>query len=249
MASFLTGRHPEKSSGARLRAGVSVDQLAAAKVGTATRFPSLEVGCEGGNAAAACDHGYSCAYQTNLSWRGESSPAAKEIDPRLVFERLFGSGTEADADRARHERERRSILDFVAEDTKQLVGRIGSTDRHKLDEYLSSIRELERRITLLQPAASIGDKKLVRPAGVPVDYREHLRLMTDLLVLAFRADATRIGTFVLANDGSNRSYPEAGVARRPSRPDASRLATRRSRSGSGGSTRSTPNSSPTSWAA
>jgi hypothetical protein len=212
MASFLTGRHPEKSSGAKLRAGISIDQLAAAEVGRTTRFPSLEIGCEGANAGASCDHGYSCAYQTNLSWRGESAPAAKEIDPRLVFERLFGSGSDADADRSRYERDRRSILDFVVEDTKQLVGRIGSADRCKLDEYLSSVRELERRITLVQPAASLGDKQLIRPAGVPVDYREHLRLMSDLLVLAFRADLTRIATFVFANDGSNRSYPEADVA-------------------------------------
>jgi hypothetical protein len=212
MASFLTGRHPEKSSGARLRAGVSIDQVAAGKVGTTTRFPSLEIGCEGANTDAACDHGYSCAYQTNLSWRGESSPATKEIDPRLVFERLFGSGTEAEAARARRESASRSILDFVIEDTKRLVDRLGSTDRRKVDEYLSSVRELERRLTLLQPVASIGDKKLVRPVGVPVDYREHVRLMCDLLVLAFRADLTRIATFVFANDGSNRSYPEAGVA-------------------------------------
>jgi hypothetical protein len=212
MASFLTGRHPEKSSGARLRAGISIDQVAAAKVGIATRFPSLEIGCEGGNAGATCDHGYSCAYQTNLSWRGESAPAAKEIDPRLVFERLFGNGAEANAARARRERESRGILDFVLEDTKQLVDRIGSADRRKLDEYLSSVRELERRITRLQPAASIGDEKFVRPPGVPVDYREHVRLMCDLLVLAFRADLTRIATFVFANDGSNRDYPEAGVA-------------------------------------
>jgi hypothetical protein len=118
MAAFLTGSHPRKTNGAGLRAGVSVDQVAAARVGRATRFPSLEIGCEGSKSDGACDHGYSCAYQTNLSWRGASTPAAKEIDPRLVFERLFAGPNpdETAAARGRRPRDRQSVLDFVAED-------------------------------------------------------------------------------------------------------------------------------------
>ena len=213
MVAFLTGRHPRKSEGADLRAGISVDQLAAARVGKATHFASLEIGCEGGKYAGQCDHGYSCAYQSNLSWRSESTPAAKEIDPRLVFERLFGGSDPKDRDtqRARRERDNKSILDFVAEDANQLRGKLGAGDRRKLDEYLTGVREIEQRILRAQPVAEVGQTKYPRPTGVPADYREHLRLMSDLLVLAFQADLTRIATFVFANDGSNRGYRNIGV--------------------------------------
>jgi Protein of unknown function (DUF1552) len=213
MAAFLTGTHPRKTGGADLRAGISVDQLAASKVGQATRFASLEIGCEGGRDAGQCDHGYSCAYQVNLSWRGESAPAAKEVDPRLVFERLFAGRVRGQADPAadRLERRDRSLLDFVAEDARHLAGKLGGSDRRKLDEYLTGVREIERRIDRARPEIEVGPSTLARPAGIPGDYREHLRLMCDLLVLAFRADLTRIATFVFANDGSNRSYGPIGV--------------------------------------
>jgi prepilin-type N-terminal cleavage/methylation domain-containing protein len=213
MAAFLTGAHPLKTNGADLRAGVSVDQVAADRIGKATRFPSLEIGCEGGKTAGACDHGYACAYQTNLSWRGESTPAAKEIDPRLVFERLFGGPdlTENEAARGRRERDRKSILDFVGEDAARVRGNLGAADRRKLDEYLAGVREVERRIALAQPAVEVGPTTYPKPVGVPADFRDHVRLMSDLLVLAFQADLTRVATFVFANDGTNRSYPGVGV--------------------------------------
>jgi hypothetical protein len=213
MAAFLTGTHPRKTNGVGLRAGVSVDQVIAARIGGATRFPSLEIGCEGSRSDGACDHGYSCAYQTNLSWRGESTPAAKEIDPRLVFERVFGgpNPAETDAARGRRERDRKSVLDFVAEDAARVRGTLGAADRQKLDEYLTGVREVERRIALAQPAVEVGQARFAKPVGVPADFREHARLICDLLVLAFRADLTRVATFVLANDGSNRSYPAVGV--------------------------------------
>jgi hypothetical protein len=213
MAAFLTGARPRKTDGAGLRAGVSVDQLIAARAGRATRFPSLELGCEGSRADGACDHGYSCAYQTNLSWRGESTPAAKEINPRLVFDRLFGSpaGAETDPARARRERDRKSVLDYAAEDAARVRAALGPADRRKLDEYLSGVREVERRISQAQPTAGTGPESLSRPVGIPADFREHARLMCDLLALAFAADLTRVATLVLANDGSNRSYPAAGV--------------------------------------
>ncbi|SIO66230.1 Protein of unknown function [Singulisphaera sp. GP187] len=213
MAAFLTGTHPRKTGGADLRAGISVDQLAARKVGQATRFASLEIGCEGGRDSGQCDHGYSCAYQVNLSWRGESAPATKEVDPRLVFERLFAGQVlgQADPGAARRGRRDRSLLDFVAEDARKLRDKLGGTDRRKLDEYLTGVREIERRIDRARPVIEVGQSRLARPAGIPSDYREHLRLMCDLLVLAFRADLTRIATFVFANDGSNRSYGAIGV--------------------------------------
>ncbi len=213
MAAFLTGCRPLKTSGADVRVGVSVDQVLAAAAGRATRLPSLEVGCEGGKPGGTCDNGYSCAYQTNLSWRTASSPMPKETDPRVVFERLFGDRLrpESDALRARRERERRSVLDFVAEDAKHVRDGLATADRRKLDEYLTSIREVERRLQQSQPAVALGRGHLVRPAGVPESFEKHARLLADLVALAFQADLTRVVTFVLGNDGSNRSYREVGV--------------------------------------
>ena len=214
MASFLTGRHPRKTDGADLRAGVSVDQAAAQQIGHRTRFPSLEIGCEGGKNAGECDHGYSCAYQSNLSWRSETTPVAKQINPRLVFDRLFGSaaGRDSGDDIAREDRRNKSILDFIGDDARQLSQTLGAADRRKLDEYLTGVRELEQRINRGRPTVDLGVAKYPRPLGIPADYQEHLRLMADLLVLAFQCDLTRIVTFVLANDGSNRSYRTVGVS-------------------------------------
>jgi hypothetical protein len=214
MASFLTGRHPRKTDGADLRAGVSVDQAAAQRIGHATRFPSLEIGCEGGKTGGECDHGYSCAYQSNLSWRSETTPVAKQINPRLVFDRFFGSPAAQNGgeDLARSDRRNKSILDFVGDDARQLNQTLGAADRRKLDEYVTGVRELEKRISSARPAVDIGMAKYPRPLGIPADYQEHLRLLGDLLVLAFQCDLTRIATFVFANDGSNRSYRTAGVS-------------------------------------
>ena len=213
MATFLTGCRPRKTSGADVRVGASIDQVIAAAVGRATRLPSLEVGCEGGKPGGTCDNGYGCAYQTNLSWRTATCPMPKEIDPRVVFERLFGDRTrpESDAARARRERERRSVLDFVGEDAKHLRDGLGGADRRKLDEYLTGVREVERRLQQCQPAVTIGRERLARPAGVPENFEKHARLLADLVALAFQADLTRVVTFVLGNDGSNRSYREVGV--------------------------------------
>jgi Protein of unknown function (DUF1552) len=213
MASFLTGRHPRKTDGADLRAGVSIDQVAAQRIGHVTRFPSLEIGCEGGKTAGECDHGYSCAYQSNLSWRSETTPVAKQVNPRLVFDRLFGSIGRTDGEvQAKGDRHNKSILDFVSEGAKQLTQSLGAGDRRKLDEYFNSVRELEQRIDRARPAIDVGVAKYPRPLGIPSDYQEHLRALGDLLVLAFQCDLTRIATFVFANDGSNRSYRAAGVS-------------------------------------
>jgi Protein of unknown function (DUF1552) len=213
MASFLTGRHPLKTDGANLSVGISVDQLAARSLGRSTKFPSLEIGCEGGKDAGECDHGYSCAYQSNLSWQSESTPVAKQTNPRLVFDRLFGEPGQGSGsvDRARADRRQKSVLDFVGEEARQLNSVLGKSDQRKLDEYLNGIREVERRLETNQVPLDLGGTKVSRPLGIPADYREHLTLMADLLVLAFQTDQTRIATFVFANDGSNRSYAKIGV--------------------------------------
>jgi hypothetical protein len=214
MATFLTGCQAKKTGGADIKVGVSVDQLAADAIGKQTRFPSLEIGCEEIRSSGSCDSGYSCAYSNNLSWRSESTPVAKEINPRLVFERLFGAVKdkhETEESRTRRDRNNKSILDFVNEDAQTLKNRLGANDQRKLEEYLTGVREIEQRLARAQPTVDIGDTKIVRPTGIPHNYEEHLRLMADILVLAFKTDLTRVSTFVFANDGSNRDYGLIGV--------------------------------------
>jgi hypothetical protein len=211
-ASFLTGAHPAKTDGAGLRAGVSVDQAAAAAIGNRTRFRSLEVGCEGGAQAGSCDSGYACAYSANLSWRTPETPATKEVDPRLVYERLFGEADESglgESAKARAAR-RKSLLDCAGEDARSLRTKLGADDRRKLDEYLHGIREIERRLERAETAAPPAER-IARPTGVPADYGEHAHLLSDLVAAAFQADVTRIATFSLADEGSNRSYAKIGI--------------------------------------
>ena len=212
-ATFLTGMQARKTAGADIRAGVSVDQIAAAQIGRLTRFPSLELSCDRGRMAGECDSGYSCAYQFNISWKTPITPMAPEIDPRQVFERLFSTGRKGDIDenRAARERYHKSILDFVLEDAKRLKSNLGYTDRRKVDEYLSAVRELETRIESAEKfAATIPDYQ--KPTGIPKEYEQHIRLMYDLMALAFQTDTTRISTFMVAHDGSNRAYPFIGVS-------------------------------------
>ncbi len=211
LASFLTGTHPRKTDGADIQAGPSADQVAADRIGRLTRLPSIELGCEAGQQAGNCDSGYSCAYSSNISWRAAATPAAKEINPRLVFERLFSNGgLQTDQERARREKFERSVLDFVRDDASRLNRELGRNDRRKLDEYLTAVRELEQRITRVEQAPP-KNPGLAEPDGVPANYAEHLSLMFDLLAVALQTDSTRVATFVLANEGSNRSYPFIGV--------------------------------------
>jgi len=214
-AAWLTGCHPKKTDGADIRNGISVDQLAAQKVGHLTRFPSLEIGCERGAMAGNCDSGYSCAYSSSISWRSETTPVAKEVNPRLVFERLFSSGDSGETaeNRARRNRYRLSILDFVTEDAARLKARLGVRDQRKLDEYFACVREIEQRLVRAEKEGKeIGLAGMEKPTGIPGDYAEHIRLLGDMMILAFQADLTRICTFMFANDGSNRSYRPIGVA-------------------------------------
>ena len=216
-AAFLTGAQPLKSEGSQIRAGVSADQYVAERIGQETRFASLELGIEGGRQAGKCDSGYSCAYSNNISWRNEVTPMTKETDPRLVFERLFGNGnTEGSANSFLRRREfKKSILDFVMEDAQRLNTKVSGNDRQKLDEYLTAVREIEQRIEKAEKMSTHTAEVIAgveKPTGIPDDMGEHIRLMGDMMVLAFQADVTRVCTFMLANEGSNRAYREISVS-------------------------------------
>jgi hypothetical protein len=213
-AAWLTGCQPRKTSGADIKVGISVDQYAALQVGNRTRFASLELGVERGAQAGNCDSGYSCAYSSTVSWRSESTPVAKEVDPRLVFDRLFSTGDkrEVDESRARRDQYKSSVLDFVTEDANRLKGQLGAKDLQKLDEYFTSVREIEKRIELAGRVSSQGPSGAARPTGVPSEYAEHVRLMLDMLALAIQTDQTRVTTFMFANEGSNRPYRNIGIS-------------------------------------
>jgi hypothetical protein len=217
-ASYLTGFHPRKTEGADILNSVSVDQVAARAIGQATRFPSLELGLEGGGLVGNCDSGYSCAYTNSIAWRSEKTPLPPEINPRAVFERLFGDGELHDrATRLKLAKENRSLLDFVMEDTARLRQTLGGADQAKLDEYLGSVREMERRIQTAEKhdrekvTDADADPAMAKPSGVPVTYEEYAALMFDLMTVAFQTDATRIATFLMGREGSNRTYRSIGV--------------------------------------
>jgi hypothetical protein len=212
-ATFLTGCQARKTAGLDIRAGVSVDQIAANKLWAYTRVPSLELGGDRSRPSGNCDSGYSCAYQFNLSWKTATTPMPPEVDPRLIFERLFSNGNTAETaeSRARRARERKSILDFAMQDANDLKKRLSGTDQQKLDEYLSSVRDVELRIENAE-RFKVARPDYVEPSGIPEAKEQHIRLMFDLMTLAFQTDTTRVVTYLLSHDGSNLSYPELGVA-------------------------------------
>ncbi|TWU15093.1 hypothetical protein Poly21_22850 [Allorhodopirellula heiligendammensis] len=207
-STFLTAARPVKTSSA-IRLGISVDQVAATALAGKTTLPSLELGLQGSRNAGSCDSGYSCAYSSNISWKNETQPMPKETIPRLAFERMFGSG-DAAAQRERREM-RRSILDIVRGDADKLMRQVGETDKRKLDEYFSSVREIELRIerTEEEDRASLPDLQV--PYGRVSAFREHARLMFDLMVVGFQTDTTRVATLMLDTAGGNRTYSEIGV--------------------------------------
>jgi hypothetical protein len=202
-SAFLTGAHPVKTAGSKIRVGRSADQIAADSYGRATRLASLELGTEEGRDAGSCDSGYSCAYSNNISWRSESLPTGKEIQPKAAFARLFGVSGNTDP---RQLQMQTSILDFVQDQRKHLATRVGAEDARKLDEYFSSVREIEQRVARFTTPVALPEGT-TEPTDKPSDATEHIRLMYDLMVLAFRTDTTRIATFMLANEGSNRAFP------------------------------------------
>ncbi len=211
-ANYLTCVHPKKTNGRDLQTGISVDQIAAKRLEGKTRFASLELGCEEGVQGGSCDNGYSCAYSNSISWRTPSSPMPAEIRPRAVFERLFGAA-EQDPRAARYEK---SILDLVAADAQRLNVQLGGADKRKMDEYLFSIRDLEKRIASAEAQSARASAKPPVAAqapgpGIPAEFSEHARIMFDLLTLAFQTDSTRIATVLLALEQSPRAYPEIGI--------------------------------------
>lgn len=213
ITTFLTGRQAKKTDGADIRAGISVDQVAARELGKVTRFASLELGAEAGAQSGNCDSGYSCAYSSNIAWFDDTQPVTKEVNPKLVFDRLFRGGREGESDEARRKRLRynQSILDLVLDDAKRLRSRVGVADQRKLDQYLNAVRELEVRIEKSSSNTSHENLAFKRPSGVPANYEEHLRLLLDLIVLAFQTDTTRVATMIFANEGSNRNYDFLGI--------------------------------------
>lgn len=214
-ATFLTGVHPVKTAGSDIRNGISMDQVASEHIGHRTRLASIELSCDRGRLAGNCDSGYSCAYSNSISWRTATTPNPPEHDPRAVFERLFGrADSKADPPTSALRRNRRgSILDYVREDTQRLQRKLGTADRRKVDEYLYAVRKIEQQIEYeSEHGESVTIDGMDAPEGVPEEYADYVRLMFDLQVLAFQTDQTRIITFMLANEGSNRTYKELGVS-------------------------------------
>lgn len=210
---FLTGVRVKKTAGSDIHAGISIDQLAAAQIGHLTRFPSLELTCDAVRKAGNCDSGYSCAYQYNLAWRSPNTPVAPEPNPRLLFERLFGSGSpgERAVNLQRRQAQQRSIMDLVMDDARSLQRELTHRDKQKLDEYLYSVREIEKRIEKAEQFGKAPDPAVDTPAGIPASYEEYIQMMYDMMLLAFQTDSTRIATFLLANEGSNRAFAEIGI--------------------------------------
>jgi hypothetical protein len=222
---FLTGVRPKKTQGADFRAGVSVDQIIAQHVGHVTPFKSLEISCDSLRTAGDCDSGYACVYQHNMAWTSPTAPVAPEADPRLLFERLFGSGSPAERKEnlLRRQRQQRSILDYVANESRSIgrelaatsgrvAGGLTARDRDKLDQYLTSVREIEQRIERAEKSV-VGRPTpgMETPSGIPESFTEYVRLNMDMLHLAFETDNTRVATFLLAGDGSNRYFDEIGI--------------------------------------
>ncbi|MDR3638427.1 MAG: DUF1552 domain-containing protein [Isosphaeraceae bacterium] len=213
--SFLTGVRVRKTAGANIHAGVSIDQVVANRVGHLTRFPSLELSCDAVRRSGNCDSGYSCAYQYNLAWRSPTSPLPPEPNPRLLFERLFGAGAHGERKEGLklRQRQQRSILDFVMDDARSLQRQLAPKDQRKLDEYLFSVREIEGRIAQAERLAEQApDPNVATPSGIPTRFEEYVQIMYDMMLLAFQTDTTRVATFLLANEGSNRAFPEIGIA-------------------------------------
>jgi len=212
-ACWLTGLRPKKTEGTDLRAGVSMDQILAEQLGQETQLKSLELAVEAPELLGSCEFGYTCAYTSTLAWTTPSTPLPMEVNPRLVFERLFGAGDSTDS-RARlaQNTRNRSILDAVTEDMSALEKKVGTGDLAKLTEYMDSVRDVERRIQRAEEQADVELPVVEKPMGIPPTFEEHAKLLFDLLALAYQTDLTRVATFMMVRELSLRTYPEIGVA-------------------------------------
>src|SRR5712691_8951974 len=208
---WLTGMHAKMTSGADLRAGISVDQIAAREFGKETQIASLEIGLESPEVVGSCESAYGCAYYNTIAWRNETSPLPMENRPRAIFERLFGeAGTSNPEVRLALRQEDRSILDAINADVRRLRGKLGGTDRGKIDQYLEAIRDVERRMQLAEKQADREIPQVESPAGAPEVFSEYYKLMADLMVLSWQTDMTRVMTFMMGHEMSGRAYPEVG---------------------------------------
>ena len=212
-ATFLTGVHPYKTGGADFHLGISADQIAAKELGRHTQLSSLELGLEPQPLAGNCDSGYTCAYMS-MSWRGPTSPLPAEINPRTVFERLFGDGDSTDpAARLARLEEQKSVLDYVSASLSRLQARVGRGDRRKIEQYVEAVRDIERRIQVAEEQnATLPLPEIERPASIPDHYEQYAKLMIDMQVVAWQTDMTRVASFMLGRDGSNRAYREIGIS-------------------------------------
>jgi hypothetical protein len=212
---FLTGVRIRKTGGNDFHAGVSADQVMAQQLGLITPFRSLELSCDIIQNFGACDTGYACVYQHNLAWSSPTTPLTPEVNPRMLFERLFGAGPRDQRKQNLELRreQQRSILDFVQSDSRAMAKELSGRDQDKLDEYLSSVRDIEQRIQRAEKTrANAPNPDVDTPEGIPASFTEYVRLMYDMLHLAFQTDSTRIATFMIAGDGSNRDFKEIGIA-------------------------------------
>jgi len=209
---WLSGVRPKATQGVDAFAGVTADQVAAQAIGQDSPLPSLELATEDHSGLiGSCDRDYGCIYMNTLSWRTPTTPLPMEINPRKVFERMFGSGGSA-AERLARLEEDRSILDVIRGEASALQAQLGASDRQTLDQYLDNVREIERRIQRAE--TSQGDEDLTlpaRPSGVPFDYQEHIKIMYDLMALSYQANITRVASFMVSREVSNRTYPQVGV--------------------------------------
>jgi hypothetical protein len=210
---FLTGVRIKKTAGSDIHAGISIDQVVANQIGHHTRFASLELSCDAVRKSGECDSGYACAYEYNMAWRSHNQPLSPEHNPQFVFERLFGQGAahERVANLKRREAEQHSILDYVLDDARAVNAKLDGRDRQKLDQYLTSVREIEQRIESTSKMR-VQNPDVDAPAGVPVSYADHVALMFDMLLLAFQTDSTRVATLLLAREGSNRPFADIGIS-------------------------------------
>ncbi len=211
-AVYLNGVHPKRTDGADIRAGATIDQIAAQKIGQNTLLPSLELAIEDySGLVGSCDVGFSCTYMNTISWRTPTKPMPMEINPRVVFDRMFGDGATAE-ERLRRIESQRSILDAVTGQIRRLQGGLGTNDRNRVAEYLDTVREIERRIQLSEKQSKSNLDVPASPSGIPDEWEEHMKLMLDLMTVAFQADITRISTFMMAREVSYRTFPKIGIS-------------------------------------
>jgi hypothetical protein len=208
-AAYLCANQPKKTAGADVYAGTTIDQIIAQKIGQNSLLPSMQLAVEDPGANSSnCGEGYSCTYTNTISWASATAPLPMELNPQVVFERMFGDGSTIEERAARRRRDR-SILDSLTASLSRMRNRVGASDRERLDDYTQNVREIERRLQIAMKASTVAPENMAVPVGVPQSFDEHIKIQFDLLALAFQADITRVGTLLFARDLTGRTYPES----------------------------------------